>query len=98
MKNLLNKIIIKRHHLFVNEEDVTRVLALINKHNDNLYLINLNEQVGNCGWADKPGMWYIHFSTTNEKWERIRRELKVRRVWKSTGIPAESIGKIYSTD
>ena len=82
-----------RHHLVMNEEDVTRVLLVIQAaHHDHIP----NMKVGNCGWADKQ-KWFIHFDTTKRKWDRIVRELNVVRVFGNVDIPKNTIG-VYTTD
>ena len=48
MKNLLNKILARRCHLVVEEEDIIRVLKVINKH----HRLVPNMAIGNCGWGD----------------------------------------------
>lgn len=94
MKNLLNKILTRRCHLVVEEEDIIRVLKVINKH----HRLVPNMAIGNCGWGDDTKKWFIHFKTTEYKWELIRNDLKVVRVFKNTDIPKDKIGTVYSTD
>ena len=94
MKNLLNKILARRCHLVAEEEDIIRVLKVINKH----HRLVPNMAIGNCGWGDDTKKWFIHFTTTEYKWNLIRNDLKVVRVFKNTDIPKDKIGTVYSTD
>lgn len=94
MKNLLNKILARRCHLIVEEEDIIRVLKVINKH----HRLVPNMAIGNCGWGDDTKKWFIYFTTTEYKWDLIRNDLKVVRVFKNTDIPKDKIGTVYSTD
>lgn len=57
-----------------------------------------NMAIGNCGWGDDTKKWFIHFTTTEYKWNLIRNDLKVVRVFKNTDIPKDKIGTVYSTD
>lgn len=92
LKDLTDKIVTERHHLVVDEEDITKVLVIINKHHK--YAPEL--RVGNCGWADDTKKWFIHFTTTREKWEILRKELGVVRVYDYENLPKD--GKVYSND
>ena len=94
MRKLLDKIMTRRCHLVVEEDDVIRVLKVINKH----HKLVPNMSVGNCGWGDDTKKWFIHFTTTKHKWDLIRTELKVIRVFKNTEIPKNCIGTVYTTD
>ena len=94
MKNLLNKILARRCHLVVEEEDIIRVLKVINKH----HRLVPNMAIGNCGWGDDTKKQFIYFTTTEYKWDLIRNDLKVVRVFKNTDIPKDKIGTVYSTD
>lgn len=95
MQNLLDKIKTRRCHLVLEEEDVIRVLNVINKH----HRIAPNMRVQNCGWADS-NKWFIHFDSTEYKWNRIRFELKVIRVFSNMDIPNDTkgCGNVYTTD
>lgn len=93
MSNLLDKVVTRSYHVIVEEDDVIRVLNVINKH----HKIVPNMAVGNCGWVDTK-KWFIHFDTTLYKWELIRNDLKVVRVFKVTDIPENTIGTVYTTD
>lgn len=94
MRNFVNHFISKRFHLVVEEEDVTKALQIINKH----HLTAPNMSVGNCGWADDRNKWFIHFTTSQAKWDIIRKEMRVKRVFENLDIPKNTIGVIYSTD
>lgn len=94
MKNLMDLIITKRHHLIVEEQDVVKTLKVINQH----HKIVPDMAVGNCGWADDTNKWFIHFTTSRAKWKAIRNELKVVRVFENLDIPKNTIGVVYSTD
>ena len=72
MKKILNILLMKRHYLIVEENDVTKVLDVINRHHT--ILRNEDLFVGYCRWADEPTKWFIHF-TTNSKWDIIRKRI-----------------------
>ena len=63
----------KNRKLFVEESDVTTVLAAINRHQG--YFSNNYKLVGSCGWAEEPTKWFITFSTTDKKWGRMAADL-----------------------
>lgn len=92
MNSLIDRIVTKRRHLVVEEQDVINTLKVINSHK-----IYTDIAVGNCGWADT-SKWFIHFTTSNATWEIIRKELKVVRVFGNVDIPENAIGIVYSTD
>ena len=92
MKNLLNRIITERYHLILNEEDVLNTVSVLNKHK-----IYNDMAMGNCGWADKD-KWFINFTSTKAKWELIRKELDVVRVYENTDIPKDVEGVIFTTN
>ena len=93
-QRFLDKFITKRHHIIVEETDVLNALKVINKY----HKIVPEIAVGNCGWADDTNKWFIHFTTTNSKWDGIRKDLKVVRVFSNLEIPKEKNGTVYSTD
>ena len=94
MKNFIQTIFKKRYHLVVEEADVTKALEVINKH----HRVVPDMRVGNCGWVDST-KWFIHFTTTAAKWELIRKELCVVRVYRNMDIPdTTAVGIAYSTD
>lgn len=93
-KKFLDRILTRRCHLIVEEEDMIRALNVINKH----HRVAPDMRVGNCGWADDTKKWFIHFTTTEYKWNLIRNDLKVVRVFENTDIPKNCIEKVYTTD
>lgn len=95
MKNLLNKILIKRRHLIVEEKDVLTALKVVNQNRDFAWLKDM--AVGTYESEGQPTRWFVHFFASEEKWLRIRKELQVIRVWDREDIP-ETGGEIYSTD
>ena len=99
MKNLIDKFVFKRHYLVLEETDVVNALDVIMKHqNKSLRVLSkTNMLVGNCGWADKT-KWFIHFTTSEDRWYDIRRELKIVRVWENRDIPKNTNGIVYSTN
>lgn len=56
----------KNHKLFVEETDVTTVLAAINRYQG--VFSNNYKLVGSCGWDDEPTKWFVSFWTTDKKW------------------------------
>lgn len=73
MKNLLKKVIIKRHYLILEEKDVTKTLDVINRHET--FFISQKLVVGNCEWAAET-KWFIHFSASESQWESIKDDFK----------------------
>lgn len=61
----------KLRTLVMKEADVTAVLQAVNKHNNHEI-----ESVGNCGWAEQPDMWFVHFEATEKKYKKIVCDLK----------------------
>lgn len=96
MKKFIDKIIVKRRHLIFEENDMIKVLKTVDKIHDRGWLRN-NVAIGNCGWDDR-AKWFIHFDASNERWEQIKNDLNVKRVWNNTDIPEKSTGVVYSTD
>ena len=92
-KTLMNKLVHRYYHLILNENDVISTLKVINKH----HKVVPDMAVGNCGWNDT-SKWFIHFYTTESKWEEIRKELRVIRVFNYTDIPEENNGNVYTMD
>lgn len=70
----------KRRYLIVEENDVTTVLAAINR-NQGLFSNN-DQNIGPCGWAKEPSKWFVHFHASDKRWGKIARELS-------------KIGKLY---
>lgn len=95
LNKFMDKIVTERHHLILEEEDVTRVIGVIN--NSYKYFRPVT-RAGHCNWADDPKKWYVHFTVTREKWNIIRHELNVVRMFTNTEIPINTIGVIYTTD
>lgn len=93
-QKILDKFITKRYHIVLDEVDVMNALKVIDRCHRSVPEI----RVGNCGWAEDPNKWFIHFTTTVSKWETIRKDLKVVRVFSNQDIPKNSIGTVYSTD
>lgn len=88
---LLDKIITRGHHIVTNKENIIDVLEVLNANN-----IHDNLTIGCCGWDDDPRKWYMHFYTTNEKWEILRRDLEIVRVWDARDIPIKDSNEVYS--
>ena len=93
MKCIIDRFVKRRYHVIVEEVDVIKTLNAINSH----HKIVPDMAVGNCGWADAT-KWFIHFTTTEHKWEIIRNELHVIRVYECRDIPKNCIGQVYSND
>ena len=93
--SIINDLFIKteRHHLILDEEDVIRVLQVINDE----HRVVPNMRVGNCGWTDTR-KWFIHFDTTRRKWQSIVHKLNVVRVFGNCDIPEHTIGIVYTDD
>lgn len=53
---------------------MTKTLNVINRYST--LLINLRLAVGNCGWANEPTRWFIHFDISQDKWNAIKEDLK----------------------
>lgn len=97
MLKLMEKIIVKRRGLVFEEVDLTKVLGVINQHQDPWFISRPNMSVGNCGWKDKT-KWFVHFDASKDAWQKIVNDLKVIRVWSNADIPKNCIGQVYSTD
>lgn len=93
-KNFTDRFVTKRHHIIVEEVDVIKALYAINRQ----HVFVPDMKVGNCGWADDVSKWFIHFTTTEAKWNAIRYELHIIRVFNNSEIPKNTVGSIYSTD
>ena len=93
MGKLMDKIIKRTRHLIVEEADVTKTLRVIQEH----HKFVPDMAVGNCGWDDET-KWFIHFAATNAKWEVIRHDLGVVRVFTNKDIPENANGVVYTTD
>ena len=62
-----------RRCFIVDEKDVTIVLEVMNKHHNRFSNRNLN--IGNCGWAEEPTRWFIHFDATSKQYDKILKGL-----------------------
>lgn len=61
----------KKYRSFImSEKDVTTVLDVINSQS-----FNAISGVGNCGWANTPDMWFVHFYARDKKYGEIMRKL-----------------------
>lgn len=100
MKNLIDKFVLKRHYLILDEADVLNVLDVIMKHQlkSGRAWSKTNMRVGNCGWVDDKTKWFIHFTTSEEKWYDIRHKLNIIRVWDNRDIPENTNGNVYATE
>lgn len=92
MANLLHGLVTKRRHLVMEEENVMKVIKVLNNHK--LYR---EISIGNCGWEDT-SKWFIHFDASRKQWNSIVTELNVIRVWKYCNIPEDITGMVYSND
>lgn len=63
----------KRRNLVVEENDVTAVLTVINRHQG--FFSNDNKIVTNCGWAKDPSKWVIQFYATEREWGLMTTDL-----------------------
>ena len=98
MKKLLDKIIYKRHHLIMDETKVMDALKTVqNVCSSKRSLKNIDMAVGNCGWADTK-KWFVHFTCSNRRWEMLRKELNVIRVFELLEIPENTNGNYYTKD
>ena len=59
--------------LVVEEEYVTTVLGVVNRHQG--AFTNANKRVGSLGWASDPGKWYVGFYASAKEWGRIATDL-----------------------
>lgn len=71
MVNLFKNIMQKRRHLFVDESGVMDTLKVIStvKHESKINILTKME-VGNCGWADEPDAWFVHYDSTDRQWRK----------------------------
>ena len=73
MKNLAKKILVKHHCLIMEENEVTKVIAVINQHTK---VYNGKDwAIGNCGWADEPTKWFMHVDASESAWEDIKADI-----------------------
>lgn len=57
---------VRSKHFIVDEKDVTTVITVINEHRNDYEM-----RVNNCGWAEEPNKWFIHFDVSDEAYGRI---------------------------
>lgn len=57
-------------NFIVEEQDVTTVLEVVNKHRK-----NCNVDVNNCGWKEQPSKWFISFDANQKEYGNIVEEL-----------------------
>lgn len=67
--NLVDKAIIKRHYLIIEEKNVMEILKVLDSINKRY--VDFRLEIGNCGWADEPTKWFIHFDASNSQWKSI---------------------------
>lgn len=63
----------KRRRAYFQEEDLTEVLKVLNRHIYNRADMKLI--VGNCEELDEPKVWYVHFYCNDKQWDFIWPEL-----------------------
>lgn len=73
MSILKDKIMPIRRYLILEESNVLETLRVIGTQNS--IFIRMNLIVNNCGWADEPTKWFIHFDASNDQWRCIVDEL-----------------------
>lgn len=93
VKKFLERFLVEKHQLILEEEDLIKTLQTINKY----HRVPPKMTIGNCGWTDSK-KWFIQFETTETKWKLIRTNLKVVRVFGNSDIPKNTSGVVYSTD
>lgn len=64
----------RRRTIIMDEQDVTKVLKVVNKH----VKITCDQGlfVQECGWNEFPEKWFILFYSTKKQWEPISQEIK----------------------
>lgn len=70
---MLNLLFAKRYYYVTDEANVTKVLTVLNSHK--CMFIKQKLVIGNCGWADTPDVWFIHFDATLGQMKGIIKEL-----------------------
>lgn len=99
LNKTLNKVMTKRHHLIVDADNVTNILHVVNHYDDNEIVQAITQlEVKRCEWDLTKRKWYINFTTTAERWNCIRHDLDIVRVWEEKDIPTNIKGVIYTTD
>lgn len=69
------RLFMKRHHVIVKEEDVTKALKVISDVCP--CMINQQLVVGPCGWVIEPDKWFIHFDCSSKQWRQINDEFEL---------------------
>ena len=64
----------KRRTIIMDEEDVTKVLSVVNDHVDITY--DQGIIVDECEWPDNSNKWFILTWTNNKQWELILNKIK----------------------
>lgn len=67
--NFKEKFIVKRYYLVLDRNDVLTAIEVINKFES--WYVGQNLAVGNCGWANEPYKWFIHFTAPVSKWRKM---------------------------
>lgn len=100
MKNIVNKIIIKRRSLVFDEVDIARVLRAVSDCTSTpiFDMIPVDMTIRQCRYVNHPFKWIVEFNATNETWNRLVDKLDVVRVFKYTAIPKNYTGLVYTTD
>lgn len=65
IKDFISKFKTKRYYYVVDEENVTKVLSIVNSQFK--WLKEQQLVVGNCQWVDEPGLWFIHFDAKGKQ-------------------------------
>ena len=68
--NNMLKFMKTRSEFFMDEKDVTTVVAVINRHTRYARC-----RIGNCGWADESTKWFVMFDCTDKVHRDIVKDL-----------------------
>lgn len=70
----------KRHFLIVEEADVMTLLKVLDeiKRGSSLFTVYMDMEIGNCGWAEEPTKWFVHFDVTNKQWRKVIENLETQ--------------------
>lgn len=100
MKNIVNKIIIKRRSLVFDEVDIARVLRVVSDCTSKpiFDMIPVDMTIRKCQYVSHPFKWTVEFNATNETWNNLVDKLNVVRVFKYTAIPKDYTGLVYTID
>lgn len=88
---LFGNVFSKVRHIVVSEDRIIETLRILNA--SKIY----NVTIGDCGWEGM-NVWFVNFDCREKRWEQIRNELKVIRVWSNNDIPKTCGNAVYSTD